>query len=604
VTKLQGFRSLKLKLCSLSISILICMNMQAQINSFCATSPNIANFLGTTRALLNTPSDSYAIGIFLHIMRRSNGTGGQTQQEVTTAFNTLASDYQPYNIHFVLLGTDEIMSDNLYNQTNFCADTNCNTDLNGDGKFDVFSPNSHVNAIDIYLFANDRLNFGLAANIPSTALVIGGNAFNTNLVGSHILSHEIGHCLGLFHTFHGTDRAHEAVGCAEFVDGSNGTTCGDFVQDTPADPSYIYSCGTQNTCTWNCSSSYIDGHGAHYNPDTHLFMAYTFPNCMNHHTAGQMARIFSTIANSSLLQNALVSISGPSQICSQGTYTTNLLAFDTIVWTYSSNLQKVQTVNGSITLRPVGNGWGTINATVTINSSQYALPQKTVWVGLKASFTGSSSVNYLGTGSWQATASCGTEPYIYEWYLRKAGSGVSALRVSNDQALTLQSVPEGTSLYGLNAKGPIVNQPITYTIFYLFLRVTDANGIQYDTSEQQIYAYGKVDLVPLELLKMNESTQPSITSQSKSVEISPNPTSTQVEVNIADDTSTNLLSTITSTDTSYAVTVIDSYGSTVYSGIKKDKKFNIPTSTFRNGIYSVLVSDGTNVYQNKLIVKH
>jgi hypothetical protein len=95
VTKLQRFRSLRLKFCSLSIFIIICMNMQAQINGFCATSPNVPNFLSNRRALLNTTSDSYTIGIFFHVMRKSDGTGGQTQQEVTTAFNTLVSDYQP-----------------------------------------------------------------------------------------------------------------------------------------------------------------------------------------------------------------------------------------------------------------------------------------------------------------------------------------------------------------------------------------------------------------------------------------------------------------------------------------------------------------------------
>ncbi len=94
-TKLQKFRSLRLKFFFLSLFIVICINIQAQINGFCATSPNVPNFLGTKRALLNSTSDSYTIGIFFHIMRRSDGTGGQTQQEVTTAFNTLASDYQP-----------------------------------------------------------------------------------------------------------------------------------------------------------------------------------------------------------------------------------------------------------------------------------------------------------------------------------------------------------------------------------------------------------------------------------------------------------------------------------------------------------------------------
>jgi len=62
--------------------------------------------------------------------------------------------------------------------------------VNGDGKFADFSPNSHANAIDIYVFANDRLNSGMAAGIPASALVIGGNGFGSNYVTSRILSHE------------------------------------------------------------------------------------------------------------------------------------------------------------------------------------------------------------------------------------------------------------------------------------------------------------------------------------------------------------------------------------------------------------------------------
>ena len=94
--------------------------------------------------------------------------------------------------------------------------------------------------------------------------------------------------------------------------------------------------------------------------------------------------------------------------------------------------------------------------------------------------------------------------------------------------------------------------------------------------------------------------------------LTPNPTSMQVEVSVPDDdvasNSAISTSTMTSVESSsvatYSVTVVDGYGLTVYSATKKDKKFNIPTSSFRNGIYAVIVSDGTNVYQNKLVVKH
>jgi len=329
------------------IFLIIDVNLYSQSGSFCATSPNVPNFLATKSGNLNTPSDSYTIGIYLHVMHHSNGTGGQTQLEVNTAYNTLVSDYQPYNIHFSLLGTDEINNDTYYNQTSFYADQYGNTDLNGDGKFDIFSINSHNNAIDIYLFGDDQLNFGLAANIPGTALVIGGNAFGMNLASSHVLTHEVGHCLGLYHTFHGTYSG-ESGSCPELVNESNGSTCGDYVADTPADPEPIFDCGTQSSCTWNCYNSFTDANGAHYNPNTHLYMAYTFPNCMNLHTVGQVSRIFNSIANSSFLINTLS--------CRTSISNTN----------YNSNTTVNACVNAQLNLTNVTI---TNNATVTFNTN-------------------------------------------------------------------------------------------------------------------------------------------------------------------------------------------------------------------------------------------
>lgn len=291
---------------------------------FCAMHSNVSDILKTIpQNQLRSSSGNYVLRIFVHVMRRSNGTGGQTQQGVDSALSFLVSDFELHNICFSLLGQDEILNDTYYNYSsisNFSTDCNgdgiveiTETDCNGDGKFDNFSVNSHSNAIDVYLFANDKVYGGLQSGIPGTALVLGGNNWGSNFVSSHIVSHEMGHCLGLFHTFHGTATvtsntcSFTVAGCPELVNGANSSTCGDFVTDTPADPARIYDC--QSTCSWTgctCTGSSIDANGASYNPDPQLIMAYSKPNCMQYHSSGQGSRMLSVIANSTLLQNTLV----------------------------------------------------------------------------------------------------------------------------------------------------------------------------------------------------------------------------------------------------------------------------------------------------------
>ncbi|MBL0127849.1 MAG: hypothetical protein IPP83_10430 [Flavobacteriales bacterium] len=93
-----------------------------------------------------------------------------------------------------------------------------------------------------------------------------------------VAAHEVGHALGLMHT-------HDSVLGAELVDGSNCTTAGDFICDTPADPNLSLPGMIQFAgCTY--IGTVLDANGDAYQPITNNIMSYA-PCDLSTFTQGQ-----------------------------------------------------------------------------------------------------------------------------------------------------------------------------------------------------------------------------------------------------------------------------------------------------------------------------
>jgi hypothetical protein len=200
----QKSHDLTTKLLILIITFFSATTLGAQNQPFCTTIGG-AGAIGQIPpgfAPSNPPSGPFYIRIYVHALRRSDGSGGQTMEEVKDAIQLMREDFAPHNIYFVWdCEVNYINNDALYN---FGPGQAC----------DLSDYPEHPDGIDIYLGGEDIGGSAGAPDIPSKKFIIGGTntyinpnfGWNTSfpLVKSHAISHEMGHCLGLWHTFHGT----------------------------------------------------------------------------------------------------------------------------------------------------------------------------------------------------------------------------------------------------------------------------------------------------------------------------------------------------------------------------------------------------------------
>jgi hypothetical protein len=219
--------------------LLLCLSLSqvaAQTPTFCHTRGGSLVAQGSMPSPLGfNPPDPYYLRVYFHVVQRSNGSGGQTPAEVQGIFDLLNADFNPHNIFFVQdCAINFVQDDAIY----------------ADGYICDFSGYVHNDGIDIFLMADDANTQGGAANnIPSDYFLY------PEVIGTLHLAQFLspafpptkwgiawacayfprGEPAGPFSDCDGGFLADPGV-CLEFVNGSNGASCGDYVEDTLQTP--------------------------------------------------------------------------------------------------------------------------------------------------------------------------------------------------------------------------------------------------------------------------------------------------------------------------------------------------------------------------------
>lgn len=207
------------------------------------------------------------INVYWHVITNSAGQGALTTQKINSQINVLNAAYANWGWSFSLAGSNTTANNSWYT----CSGGSCESQMK--------SALRQGTADDLNIYSNN-MGGGLLgwATFPSsyagqptmdgvvilTASIPGGSAAPYNL--GDTATHEVGHWMGLYHTFQG--------GCSKN---------GDLVSDTPAERSPAYGCPVGRN---SCAGSRYPGLDPIEN-----FMDYTDDACMDEFTAGQDARM-------------------------------------------------------------------------------------------------------------------------------------------------------------------------------------------------------------------------------------------------------------------------------------------------------------------------
>lgn len=246
---------------------------------FCAALPPSADLLQQVREFAQRDTRSGTIlyvPTVLHIVGRNDGTGYVTPSFYLDAFCQLNKDFAPSDIQFYLADSIHYIQNSAWYEHD-----------DYDGGTDMHTNSQVPNALNCYVV--EKAAGACAYAAPGWCIVLKNSCTG---VPNHTWAHEAGHYFSLPHTFYGwegegvntTVAAPATINGSEVekLDGSNCTTAGDFICDTP--PDYI---SNRWTCSNGKSGNILDPNGQTFQVDGGYYMSYSNDACMNKFSLGQ-----------------------------------------------------------------------------------------------------------------------------------------------------------------------------------------------------------------------------------------------------------------------------------------------------------------------------
>ena len=225
----------------------------------------------------------------IHMVCDSFGVGGfASPGELERAIEVLNQMWQPVGIQFFIYGGVDfsIHDDSFYYLANDVAKQDALRRIN-----------SVPNTINVY-FTNLSDISGQARFTTSQAqgILLDYTAMSEYYSGIYkleVFAHEMGHYFDLYHT-------HEEDFGIECPNGSNCSTAGDLLCDTPADPRLNqFGFVDAATCTYTNQAATPAGCGGVYNPPVRNLMSYANGHCRNEFTPGQIFKVWQVLQTAS-----------------------------------------------------------------------------------------------------------------------------------------------------------------------------------------------------------------------------------------------------------------------------------------------------------------